>query len=83
MSEPLLPTPDLPGNMSEYHCVMLHGPGFKVMMDGLDCYIYEMSDDRGSLRLLFRTAGSSHTERLAIALLRAAAVQRECEQKRA
>lgn len=63
-------------NLSEYQSVMIHGAPYRILMDGLDCYIYELASDQQSLKFLCKTSGAELTERLGIALLRAAALQR-------
>jgi hypothetical protein len=72
-------------NLYETNCIMIHGGHYRVMMDGLDTYIYKyenLGGEKETLHLLCRLPGSEQTEQLGVALIRAATAQRKEEAKR-
>lgn len=81
--KPFIEMPSLPAGSGLLETIfgVIHGAPYKVVMDGIDCYIYEAAPN-GDLKTLCRMSGSEITERLGIALLRAAALQREAEATR-
>lgn len=83
MPKPIIDMQKLPDSSGLHETIfgVIHGAPYKVVMDGLDCYIYE-SNANGDLKTLCRMAGSEITERLGIALLRAASIQRDAEAQR-
>jgi hypothetical protein len=86
MGQPIIDMPKLPeaSHLHEYTCTMIHGAPYFVMMDGVDCYVFHKAQVSGKdvLTELCKLAGSDITERLGIALLRAATTQRAEEAKR-
>jgi hypothetical protein len=84
MGKPLIDMPNVPegSGLFEAPSIMLHGARYHVLMDGLDCHIFEEADGGKTWKMLCRFAGSEITERMGIALLRAASVQREAEARR-
>lgn len=79
MLRPIIEMPSLPegSGVTEHQGVMIHGAPYRIIMDGLDCYIYELASDQKTMKLLCQMVGPEQTERLGIALLRAATLQRE------
>ena len=82
MRAPIIDMQSLPelAGLHEYQGVIIHGGRYRVMMDGLDCYIYEFTNEK-TMVMLVKLPGAELTEQLGIALLRAAALQRDAAKK--